>query len=326
MTPRLPLHRIEAIRHLLFDTDTPISQIHRHHRVQVDRKTVYNIRLCFEVFGTPYPPSGVKKGRPCILENEEILELLEHLQCHPTEYLDELVWYCFESFDKIVSRAIICRLLGRRNMTRKKCKERAAEQSAELRGAWEVKRAAWRGEKLCFVDESACNERSADRKYGWSPVGLPARTIHSLRRGERWSILPAITIDGWLPDCLLHQGSVTGEMFLDWLGLAVLPKLQHNGYILIMDNASIHRVEGVRELCEYHGVRLEYLPPYSPDLNPIEHSFHTLKAWIRSRRELIAQYDDFEDFLKFAIKSQNSCKARKYFMHAGYNCGQWEEE
>jgi transposase len=115
-------------------------------------------------------------------------------------------------------------------------------------------------------------------------------------------------------------------MFLDWLELAVLPRNQHDGYILMMDNASIHRVEGVRELCEYHGVRLEYLPPYSPDLNSIEHSFHTLKAWIRSRRKLIVQYNNFEDFLKFAIKSQNPRKARKYFMHAGYNCGQWEEE
>jgi transposase len=176
MAPRLPPHTIERIRHLVFDTDTPLTKIHCHSRIKVSRQTVNQIRVSYELFGTPYPPSGVKRGRPSILNAQEVSDLLYQLQCQPTYYLDELAWYCFDSFDKVIAPASISKLLKRLKWTKKKVKEQAAERSAELRAAWEVTRAGWRGERLCFVDESACNERSADRKYGWAPKGLPSRT------------------------------------------------------------------------------------------------------------------------------------------------------
>ena len=67
-----------------------------------------------------------------------------------------------------------------------------------------------------------------------------------------------------------------------------------------MDNASIHRGPQIRELYPRFGVRLEYLPPYSPDYNPIEQSFAELKAWMRKNRTLADSYD-FRRFVTLAV-------------------------
>ena len=92
-----------------------------------------------------------------------------------------------------------------------------------------------------------------------------------------------------------------------------------------MDNCAIHKSERVQELCDAAGVTLEYLPPYAPFLNPIEESFHDLKAYIRKwykwREE--GGYDGFEAFLHKAIRDiGKGATARKsawgHFSHAGY--------
>lgn len=70
------------------------------------------------------------------------------------------------------------------------------------------------------------------------------------------------------------------DLFEDWFEAKVLPQLQP-GQIFIMDNASIHRSDVVEELCLDTGIQLEFLPPYSPDYNPIEPSFDTLELWVK---------------------------------------------
>lgn len=88
--------------------------------------------------------------------------------------------------------------------------------------------------------------------------------------------------------------------------------------MLILDNASIHRSREVQDLCERTGVKLEYLPPYSPDYNPIELVFNTLKAWIRRYYHLAADFNnDWEAFLRFAIEvSGCDRESHEYFRHA----------
>ena len=64
-----------------------------------------------------------------------------------------------------------------------------------------------------FVDESASAPRTGDRKRGWSLIGLLCHDVQRLRRDKRWSVLPAITIDGYLDEPLIVEGSVTIELF-----------------------------------------------------------------------------------------------------------------
>ena len=99
---------------------------------------------------------------------------------------------------------------------------------------------------LVFMDESAANERTLDRRYGWAPRGVPAIDTQVLHRSTHWSILPAYTIDGYLENTLVKQGSIDSELFSDWLCDHILPQCTHYPgprSVLIMDNCSTHRNE-----------------------------------------------------------------------------------
>jgi hypothetical protein len=92
----------------------------------------------------------------------------------------------------------------------------ARERSQELRDEWKLRLTQWKPEQLIFVDESAANERTADRKYGWATKGNPAFATMSVKRSEKWSILPAYTIDGFIAWDVV-QGSYNKELFNEFI-------------------------------------------------------------------------------------------------------------
>jgi len=98
-----------------------------------------------------------------------------------------------------------------------------------------------------------------------------------MKRSERWSLLPAMTVDGYLAH-RIFQGAITAAIMEDFLEFDVLPYCTPGYHVLLMDNASIHRSITIVQLCRKFGVQLEYLPPYSPDYNPIERSFKVLNV------------------------------------------------
>lgn len=71
-------------------------------------------------------------------------------------------------------------------------------------------------DQIVTIDESACNERTGDRKYGWSPVGRSVELEYSMKRSERWSLLPAMTVDGYLAH-IIFQGAITTEIMEEFL-------------------------------------------------------------------------------------------------------------
>src|ERR1700694_1699883 len=120
---------------------------------------------------------------------------------------------------------------------------RAAQQSPELRRLWINSLAGWSADQLIFIDESAANERTGDRKYGWAPVGVTPHESRPFTRSERWSILPAYTVDGFITWDIRH-GSYNAELFEEFIEFKVLPlctpyPLERSG--IIMDNAPIHQ-------------------------------------------------------------------------------------
>ena len=88
--------------------------------------------------------------------------------------------------------------------------------------------------------------------------------------------------------------------------------------VLILDNAFIHKSTRLQELYEEHGVLLKFLPPYSPDFNPIEATFNDIKAWIKRHHRLMEDFAGFEAFLHFAIEQVCGTHAREHFKEAGY--------
>jgi len=119
------------------------------------------------------------------------------------------------------------------------------------------------------------------RLYGWAERG--ERLVGAVPHGH-WktsTFIAGLRQDGLVAPCVFN-GAVNGELFLAYVEQVLVPTLI-NGDIVIMDNLGSHKVAGVRQAIEAAGARLLYLPPYSPDLNPIELAFAKLKALLRAR-------------------------------------------
>ena len=94
-----------------------------------------------------------------------------------------------------------------------------------------------------FLDESACNERTGDHKFGWAPVGSPARVSVPLKHTEKWSILPLYTVNGFVAWDII-KGSYNVDIFNEFVKTWVIPQttpFPGPRSVLIMDNARIHK-------------------------------------------------------------------------------------
>ena len=179
-------------------------------------------------------------------------------------------------------------------------------------------------EQLVFLDESLFNETTGWRHNAYAPVGQPARYYASRRRGHSWSVLPAYTVDGYLPCIGVKEGWFNGESYYRWIVDELLPHC--NPFpgprsVIVMDNVAIHINPRIEEAIRQHGCEIRYLPPYSPDLNPIELSFSVLKAWIRRHFHQIWPHFEgsFGDFLRYAVRrSRCDQHAKGHFDHSNY--------
>lgn len=211
-------------------------------------------------------------------------------------YLDEVALAVWDELGVDIDAKTVWTYLDRRRWSKMVAKERAAQRSLIARVAFESKRQYWTADQLCFVDESGACERTGFRKRAWAPIAITPTLIRRLGRGERWNILPALTIDGYLPGSLVIQGSINREAFRWWLLERVIPQLTV-GMIIIMDNVSFHHGLGLEAVLPARGISIEYLPPYSPDFNPIEPTFHTLKQWVQQHIHDVALWHSFDAFL-----------------------------
>jgi transposase len=198
----------------------------------------------------------------------------------------------------------------------------AKEQNADLRDFYVHNLSAFHSYRLVYMDESGCDKRAGSRRTGWSPLGVTPVQTTKFHRGAQYQILPAYAQDGIVLS-RVFQGLMDSEVFEDFIEQL----LQHCGRfpalksVLVMDNASFHHSEHVKQLCSDVGVKLVYLPPYSPDLNPIEEFFSVLKKYIQKQwHEYEANLkQDFGYFLEWCINVVGGREglAKAYFTHAG---------
>jgi hypothetical protein len=113
-----------------------------------------------------------------------------------------------------------------------------------LRRAWIQKLGGWTAEQLVFLDESGINAQSGERTRGWSKRGRIARLVLPFGKGENFTVLPAMTLNGYIA-CNIYQGAVNADKFKDFVEYDVLPRctpFPGPRSIIIMDNASIYNV------------------------------------------------------------------------------------
>ena len=152
------------------------------------------------------------------------------------------------------------------------------------------------------------------RRYGRAPRGR--RLVAGVPHGH-WktsTFLAALRIDAITAPCLI-DGAVNGDIFRAYVEQMLAPTLGR-GDIVVMDNLSSHKVAGVREAIEAAGAQLLYLPPYSPDLNPIEQFFAKLKALLRAAAA--RSLDALCHAVAAALARFSARECGNYFAHDGY--------
>ena len=169
-------------------------------------------------------------------------------------------------------------------------------------------------ENLVFVDESGAN-LSFCRWWARSPRGLRAFGSAPQNWGDNITILSALTVQGTLAS--MHvPGSTDGEVFLSYVQKVLAPCLWP-GALVLLDNLSAHKVAGVQDAIEETGARLRYLPPYSPDLNPIEQAWSKLKSHLRKRAA--RTYPILSRAIATGLELITPADARGFFSHCGYH-------
>ena len=152
------------------------------------------------------------------------------------------------------------------------------------------------------------------RHYGRSPCGK--RLVAGVPHGH-WktlTLVAALRVDRMTAPYTI-DGAMDGPSFLAYVEHVLAPTL-HKGDIVFMDNLRAHKIVGVREAIEATGAELEYLPAYSPDLNPIEQAFSKLKAALR--KGAARKVNALLKLIGKLVKSFAPEECANYFRHAGY--------
>jgi transposase len=154
----------------------------------------------------------------------------------------------------------------------------ASERDEAERAAWRDEVAAVRPEDLLFLDETG-SHLGYTPTHAWAPRGQRARAAAPVNRGENKTVIAAVTLDG-VGSFMRFDGGMTSARFEGYVRHILAPTLRP-GQVVIADNLRAHHVDGARAAIEARGARLLFLPPYSPDFNPIEHAFSKVKQVLR---------------------------------------------
>lgn len=164
-----------------------------------------------------------------------------------------------------------------------------------------------------FIDETAVTTKMV-RHYGRAPVG--ERLVAKVPYGH-WktlTLIAALRVDGVTAPYVI-EGAMDGAAFLTYVEEVLVPTLR-KGDIVFMDNVRTHKVAGVAEALQAAGAKLRYLPAYSPDLNPIENAYSTIKSALR--KAAARTVDALTKVVGRTIKAIAPSACAGYFRHAGY--------
>jgi transposase len=185
---------------------------------------------------------------------------------------------------------------------------------AERRWLWRFWQAHLHPQQLVFLDETGANTKMT-RRYGRALRG--ERLVTKVPHGH-WkttTFVGGLRAGGFVAPTVL-DGPMNGMAFRAYVEQQLAPNLRR-GDVVIMDNLAAHKVVGVRAAIEAVGAILVYLPPYSPDLNPIELAFAKLKSLLRAAAQRVV--GPLEETIGQLLQQFTPTECRNYFRHSGYS-------
>lgn len=184
---------------------------------------------------------------------------------------------------------------------------------AEARALWKASQAGLDPTRLVFIDETGTNTKMV-RRYGRAPRSRRALGRQPFGHWKTTNFTAGLRCDGLTAPFVL-DGPMNREAFLVYIDEVLGPTLKP-GDIVVMNNLPAHKGDQVRDLIRKRGATLRFLPPYSPDLNPIELAFAKLKALLRAAAE--TTMTGLWDRIAEAPKAFTPQECANYFRHDGY--------
>ena len=169
-------------------------------------------------------------------------------------------------------------------------------------------------ERLVFIDETGASTKMA-RLHGRAPRGQRLRAAIPHGHWKTTTFVGALRLTGMTAPMVL-DGPMTGEWFLAYVTHVLAPTLRP-GDVVILDNLPAHKGTAVRETIEATGARLLFLPPYSPDFNPIENAFAKLKALLR--KAAARTVDELWRVIGECLDAFSPTECANYFANSGYD-------
>ena len=167
--------------------------------------------------------------------------------------------------------------------------------------------------RLKFIDESGVNI-AMTRLWGRAPKGERVRGSIPQNWGRNVTMLAALSARG-VCAVMTVEGATDTEVFYAYVEQVLSPTLSE-GDIVVMDNLSAHKAEAVGRMIGERGAELLYLPPYSPDLNPIERCWSKIKTALRAAKARTSER--LNEAIKQAFETVTESDARAWFKHCGY--------
>ena len=242
--------------------------------------------------------------------------LLKWIKGNPSLTLDELRERCADNLGINITLQAIWYRLKKYGLSYKKticAKEQNRDDIQTKRKHWRKLQARWDLERLVFIDETGFNTKMA-RRYGRSLRAL--RCVDYVPYGH-WhtnTFIAGLRHDGVCAP-MLFDGSMNAVTFLAYVSEVLVPTLHEND-IVICDNLSSHKAAGVKEVIEKCGASIQYLPPYSPDMNPIEMLFSKMKAFLR--KQACRSFDDILNATRDVLTALTPTQCSNFIQHAQY--------
>ena len=283
--------------------------------------TVYRIYKLFEETGNVDPKIREYTG---IKIDERVTQVILSIVFNsPDLYLTEIKDKVHQCTGMDISPPAICNVIHKNGLTRKKVQRIASQRSAIYRGDYIAEMSMYNVNMLVFADETGKDARDCISRYGYAVQGQTPQSALRLTRGQRTSVIAAISCIG-LIGYDEFTGNVRGDEFFDFVRGTLIPNMNpYNGTneasILILDNCSIHHVEEIQTLLRDSGIFVIFLPPYSPDLNPIELTFSYIKRYLQEHQEIIQAANNLSDIIKSAFNSITIDQCINWIASCGYH-------
>jgi transposase/transposase-like protein len=260
----------------------------------------------------PRPMGGDRRGGKRTAEHLE-----QAVAEKPDRILREFAAWFVERLGRVLSLSGIGRALRRVGFRRRRkvvlASERSSARVLTLRKEYLAKVAGIDPSRLVFIDESGL-QRGMQRTLAWRRRGSAVIGRAVRNRGTVTTILGAMSSRG-LVAAMYGEGATTTEVFLSFVTKVLAPELRP-GDVVVLDNLGAHQPEVVHEAIRAAGATILFLPPYSPELNPIEHAWAKLKTLVRGMTPQLLR--ELHAAIEGGVAAITAEDAQGWFRHCGY--------